>query len=780
MVASLCRRSGMLIVLGLAAGTANADVSISKHVPPPNSRGTSLGGSAAVSGEQAVVGAPNAAGAVPNSGAAYVFAKAGDNWSQIAMLTAPDGAGGDLFGRSVALSGDWLAVGAPEDDAPSNSGSVHLFRNAGGNWQYHSKLTAPDAATNDLFGTSVALEGGWLLVGAPNDDTGAFNAGAVYAFAYDESNGAWVFSGQITPGLAGDFFGISLALRGGIAAIGATGDDGRALNAGAAYAYRLEDDAWVQEGVLRGSDSGASDEFGASVAVGQDWIVVGAPRDNEGLHVDAGAAFFFHFDGATWSEAFKYISADASASDFLGRSVTIDGDVAAVGSPAEDSTGTNAGAVYVLRRVDGLWVADPQLTAPDTAAFDAFGTAVALAGDELFVGATGDDDSGDGAGAVYAATFSPPNLPPQCSAGVLYEAECAGAATRVELDGSGSIDPDGDGLQYEWSSDCPEASFDDPSSPRPVLTLQGGCARECNVTLTVSDGVNPPVSCQAGVRVADTTAPELAVPADVEIFDGEDDAPEALGSAVATDCDPAVQITFADEVDPSECVADVVLSKTRRTWTATDACGNSISGTQIIRRSRRVLLMDVMPNACPNSFALGSGGPVTVTLLGEGDADLAGVEIASLRISRADCTGSALAPSPAVKVGDRGSPMSSEACACQSSKRDKIDDLQLSFDGKALAATLGLTGMEGSVTVAVTGILYTEECPEGAAFIALDCLNVTRSAPGGRGGSPPSPPPPSPAPVVDPCASGMVPGLMLTGGLLLTAKGRRRWRRAAE
>ncbi|MCK6456589.1 MAG: hypothetical protein L6Q92_08685 [Phycisphaerae bacterium] len=176
----------------------------------------------------------------------------------------------------------------------------------------------------------------------------------------------------------------------------------------------------------------------------------------------------------------------------------------------------------------------------------------------------------------------PPNRPPVCDANGPYDAECAGGITSVSLDGTLSSDANGDPLTYSWSTDCPGATFDDASSPTPTLSIDtsSGCDITCSATLTVSDGIHPPVACEAHVHIADRNAPGITCPGMIDVAcDGSTD-PAHTGSPTATDdCDPAPQVNYADEITPGSCPQSWTVT---RTWTATDRCDLSASCTQII------------------------------------------------------------------------------------------------------------------------------------------------------------------------------------------------------
>ncbi|MEA1901565.1 MAG: C1 family peptidase, partial [Thermodesulfobacteriota bacterium] len=168
------------------------------------------------------------------------------------------------------------------------------------------------------------------------------------------------------------------------------------------------------------------------------------------------------------------------------------------------------------------------------------------------------------------------NSPPIADANGPYDVECEGTTTTIDLDGSGSSDPEDTALTYVWSTDCSGGSFDDATSETPVLTVDTspGCYVTCSVTLTVTDGDGATDTDTATVTITDTTSPDLTCPVDVTIECDESTDPSNTGSATASDgCDPAAPvITWSDDVVQGSCPAEKTIT---RTWTATDACGNS-------------------------------------------------------------------------------------------------------------------------------------------------------------------------------------------------------------
>ncbi|HUP92164.1 MAG TPA: Calx-beta domain-containing protein [Solimonas sp.] len=343
-----------------------------------------------------------------DAGSATVFTRSGSVWSQQQQLLASGGLASDQFGISVALSGDTALVGANQDDITAggtNAGSATVFTRSGSVWSQQQQLTASDGRSNDRFGLSVALSGDTALVGARDDDTAAGN-GAGSAYVFVRSAGLWTQQQQLTAsdGLSGDGFGASVALSGDTALVGANFDTLTSPTrsaAGSAYVFVRSAAVWTQQQKLTASDALANDQFGNSVALSGDTALVGAWFDDTAGGTNAGSAYVFERSAGLWTQQGQLIASDGSPDNF-GISVALSGDTALVGAPFHDTAGgLNAGAAYVYVRSAGLWTEQQQLTAADGLADDLFGYSVAVSGDTALVGARDDDTTGgNNAGSV--------------------------------------------------------------------------------------------------------------------------------------------------------------------------------------------------------------------------------------------------------------------------------------------------------------------------------------------------------------------------------------------
>lgn len=252
-----------------------------------------FGFSVSVSGDTAVVAAPFNSDAANGSGSAYVFVRSGTAWTQQQKLTASDAAEKDYFGWSVSVDGDMIVVGARGDsDAGQDSGSAYVFVRAGAVWTQHQKLTASDAAGGDVFGRSVSISGNTVVVGADQNDDAGFQSGSAYV--YVRSGGLWTQQQKLTASdaAAGDGFGHSVSASGDTTVAGAPGRDDTGIDFGSAYVYVRSEGVWTQQQTLTASDASAGDNFGYSVSLNGNTSVIGAFQDDD-AGADSGSAYVF-------------------------------------------------------------------------------------------------------------------------------------------------------------------------------------------------------------------------------------------------------------------------------------------------------------------------------------------------------------------------------------------------------------------------------------------------------------------------------------------------------
>ena len=296
---------------------------------------------------------------------------------------------GDLFGRSVAVSGNAALIGAVwDDDNGNNSGSAYVFRYDGSEWLQEAKLLPDDGAAGDVFGNSVAICGNTAVVAAVFDDDNGGNSGSAYVFRYDGST--WLQQVKLLPddGWTNDQFGRSVALSVNTALVGAWYDDDNGSASGSAYVFRFNGLSWVQEAKLLSDDGTALDQFGYSVAVSGNTAAVGALNH---MGIQPGTAYVFRFDGSRWVQEAKLPPTGAPFG--FGRSVAVSSSTAVVGAHSGHGNEPFSGSAYVFCNHGSTWVQEAKLLADDGAAGDFFGGRIALSGNTAVVGASGDDDA---------------------------------------------------------------------------------------------------------------------------------------------------------------------------------------------------------------------------------------------------------------------------------------------------------------------------------------------------------------------------------------------------
>jgi hypothetical protein len=315
-----------------------------------------FGGMTAIDGDTLVVGVIRSDGAqsAEDSGAAYVFQRWQGQWHEQAKLTAADAAAGDGLGWGVDIAGNTVVIGAPrDDDQGTDSGAVYVFEFTRDHWTQSAKLLPDDGAAGDVFGISVALSADTLLVGADLNDETAPDAGAAYVFI--RQDGHWQQQAKLVAndGESKDIFGVRVALEGDVALISARRDDltGVGTDAGSAYVFTRQGTTWTQSQKLTAPDGQADDRFGRSLDLSGDALLIGAML-NDATAKDSGAAYLFHKTATEWSYVRKLTASDAASQDMFGWAVALDGADALIAANGQDDRGAQAGAVYLFTGED--------------------------------------------------------------------------------------------------------------------------------------------------------------------------------------------------------------------------------------------------------------------------------------------------------------------------------------------------------------------------------------------------------------------------------------------
>jgi hypothetical protein len=252
------------------------------------SYGAGFGTWVAIDGDVAVVGAGGDDQAGDGAGAAYVFRRTTQGWVQESKLIANDAAPNAVFGGSVAVAGDTIAVGAYSDDSVAfQAGAAYVFTYSGGTWSQQAKLLPTLQAADQRFGFSIAADGDRIAVGSPQGSD-------AYVFARQAT--AWALDSYLP--WNGGAFGERIALHGDRLLIGAPHQVTTASDSGAAFVYRRGATGWTQQGMLVPNDAAAADRFGMGVALSDDTAVVGSLFTN-GAVSDSGAAYVLAVNDAS-------------------------------------------------------------------------------------------------------------------------------------------------------------------------------------------------------------------------------------------------------------------------------------------------------------------------------------------------------------------------------------------------------------------------------------------------------------------------------------------------
>ena len=368
-----------------------------------------------------------------NAGSAYVFDRSGTIWSESAKLVAATPMASESFGAAVAIDGDTIAVGAPGHDAAgiSGAGAAYVFTRIGSGWGQQTKLLASIPKPDHHFGAAVAIDGDTLVIGAPRS-SGA-KKGNVHVFVRSGT----IWKEQATLIRASSEFGASVDIDGDRLIAGAPGD-----YEGVVYIYIRAGTTWSMEKKLEPRPPPVfywGDRFGHSVGLSGDRAFVGSPNDvlpagsfGGGYQ---GSVHVFQHTGKKWRWQTGLTKTMPVYSEWFGRSVSIDGNVAVVGAPGHDAGFNGAGLAFVFAQTGATWRQVKKIKPPDLKIYDRFGVSVSIAGDTVVVGAEGDNHSGlKDAGSAYVYRISSPAPKSYCQAGT----SASGCTATVGVSGSPS------------------------------------------------------------------------------------------------------------------------------------------------------------------------------------------------------------------------------------------------------------------------------------------------------------------------------------------------------
>ncbi|MCF6262496.1 MAG: FG-GAP repeat protein [Xanthomonadales bacterium] len=430
--------------------------------------GDLFGWSADISGDTLVVGAhgedSSATGVngdesnnlAEASGAVYIFIRTASGWQQQAYIKASNTDSNDQFGRSVAISGDTVVIGAFNEDsnatgvdgdqannAAAVSGAAYIFTRTGTSWEQQAYLKASNTGADDWFAYQVDISGDTVVVSSQREDSNSTginsspnnfstNSGAAYVFTRNGA-GEWDQQAYLKASNTGNFdgFGGSIAISNdtivvgaraeGSNSIGIDGDQSNnlATESGAAYIFTRSGESWTQQAYLKASNTDARDHFGNPVAIADDTVVIGAlNEDSNAVGIDgdqtdnsansAGAAYVFTRSGTAWEQQAYLKASNTGDGDLFSSGIGVSGNTIIMGAQREGSSATgidgdetddssgSAGAAYVYTRIEGVWGQHAYLKASNTGGGDEFGSNVTISGNTVLVGAAREDSNATG------------------------------------------------------------------------------------------------------------------------------------------------------------------------------------------------------------------------------------------------------------------------------------------------------------------------------------------------------------------------------------------------
>lgn len=398
----------------MAKNPAVAPVILDTFVLPPDEPATAnFGRAVALHGGTLAVGAP-----LHEAGSVILFQQEKDRWARKAVLLPAEGHAGDEFGRAVALHGSTLVVGAHlEDNRAQNSGAVYVFERKDSAWVQTQVLKAATPQLNAGFGRAVAVHGDTIVVGSRlEDENGVRDVGAVHIFVREAEQWEWQARLTAPQPASAHLFGISVAVEAGTVLVGADGEGVLDVprhfygqhqpSAGAAYVFSRTEGVWTLQSRLAPA-KGCGGCFGHSVALSGDTALIGAYRDNSGTAGigstpdlaarEAGAAFVFVREGVQWHQQAYLKPHHSVVGGRFGFHVSLEGSTAVIGAYATAGVATaslnEAGAAYVFERKGVLWHQSAWLQPEENAAKVRFGIETALSGQTIVIGSSGPVDT---------------------------------------------------------------------------------------------------------------------------------------------------------------------------------------------------------------------------------------------------------------------------------------------------------------------------------------------------------------------------------------------------
>ena len=367
----------------------------SEKLNSTNDSNDRYGFTSAIHVDMAIVGAYDVDINGIHSGAAYFYRFDGNSWIEEPIVLPSQSSTYAYFGWAVDISDNFAVVSASGDK------KIFVYQFDGMSWNEEAVISLGNSS-NDLFGWDVSIDGNRIIVGAPGDDVNGPTSGAAYIFEFDGVS--WIQQAQLIPsnGTAGDFFGGGVSISGDRVLVGAGVQPGMAGGPGTAYIYEFDGVSWNNETIVTPSNGNSYDYFGQEVSLQGDVAVVGSMHF-DGVGNESGAVYVYRYDGNDWDHETIIQASDASAGQFFGGTVCTSDEMIIVGAIGDGTNGNFAGAAYVYwyDYVTDSWEEKVKLLPSDGESGDWFGQSVGVHEGTAIVCSWYEDDNGTDAGAGY-------------------------------------------------------------------------------------------------------------------------------------------------------------------------------------------------------------------------------------------------------------------------------------------------------------------------------------------------------------------------------------------
>lgn len=354
-----------------------------QNLAPGNTKpGDSFGRSLAIEGNYLAIGSDRVkqvGNRMRSYGSVYIFKKQKDDWVQQTRLLANDHdkKTEQNFSYSIAISGDCLIVGDPLDNSKKKwAGSAYIFRRTGDSWVQEAKIqaTAPKAMAH--FGESVAISGNYVVVGAPNEAGNHKQEGAVYIFK--KTGDTWKQHNRFESPTKKerDNFGQSVSISGNYAAVGASEKVGK----GVVYVLKKTDDAWAQETTLLPKNNTRCEMFGSSVKIDGNYIVVSDPTEDVlGIH-NSGAVYVFKKEGNKWQQTTKLRATSPKSMGLFGNALDLSNGYIGIGTASEKN---RTGILRIFAKQAENWTQVEKIEKETEDTYSHFGANITLSGNHI-------------------------------------------------------------------------------------------------------------------------------------------------------------------------------------------------------------------------------------------------------------------------------------------------------------------------------------------------------------------------------------------------------------